>query len=275
MKKEPVFLYKCSDLDKRGEFVIRQGNSSPGILKIQVLAGWCFVACIAMLYSGQPYAENLAISASQVPPYHTDDRTGFEDQVAIEIYNRLGYKISLHDVPPARALTLINDGIDDGSIARNPNLQKNFPNLVQFSEHALERQYVAYTLDPDLEIKKWRDLEDYSVGIVLGWKILERNITQSKSLTKVKNGKLLFRLLKKERVDVVVFNKWGGLQLVDDLGLENVIMLEPPLAARKVYFYLNKRHAELAEKASEALREMKADGTYDRLVDEILLPLSQ
>ena len=49
---------------------------------------------------------------------------------------------------------------------------------------------------------------------------------------------------------------------------------QPPLARREVFFYLHKRHAALAERASEVLREMKRDGSYQRLVEEVLGPLT-
>ena len=92
-------------------------------------------------------------------------------------------------------------------------------------------------------------------------------------MTKANDGEHLFRMLQHDRVDLVVFNRWGGLQLIKDLGLTDVEMIGPPLARRDVYFYLHKKHAELAVKASETLREMKRDGTYRRIFEETLAPL--
>ncbi len=219
-------------------------------------------------------ANSLTLSASQSPPYHTPDLKGLEDQIALEIYRRLGYSVTIYDAPAARALILLNDGIDDGALARNPNMQQRFPNLVQFSEHVLEREYVAFTKSPWVKIDGWESLENYTVGIVNGWKILERNITNSKDLIKVRDGTQLFKILDAGRVEIVVFNKWGGLQLIRDLDLKDVRPVMPSLAAKKVYFYLHKRHADLAEDASEILRELKRDGTYDRLTQETLNPLN-
>lgn len=246
-------------------------NTSTGVSGFKQLL--IFIASMIVLFIHQPaYTETLTINASQVPPYHTPDSMGFEDQLVKEIYRRLGYSITIRDAPAARSLILVNDGIDDGSLARNPNMQAKFPNMVQFSEHALERRYVAFTKLPDLEISGWDSLENYSVGIVNGWKILEKNIKKYKKMTKVRNSELLFKLLENHRADVVVFNKWGGLRLIKELGLQDVRLVEPPFASKKVYFYLNKRHANLAVKASDELRKMKEDGTYDWVAQEVLEP---
>ena len=40
-----------------------------------------------------------------------------------------------------------------------------------------------------------------------------------------------------------------------------------PFASMDHYLYLNREHSMLAEKLAASLREMKADGTWDRLVD--------
>ncbi len=215
----------------------------------------------------------LTISASNAPPYVTPQRTGLEDRLFTEVFRRLDIEVRIYDVPAQRGLVLLNDGQDDGTLARNPGMSKRYPNLVQFSEKALDREYLVYTTLPDIEVAGWDSLAGYSVGIVNGWKILERNITAARALTKVRDGAQLFRLLNEGRVDLVVFNRWGGLYLLRELAIKGVRTIEPPLARREVFFYLHKRHQELAQRASEVLREMKQDGSYQRLVEEALGPL--
>lgn len=216
----------------------------------------------------------LWISASNAPPYSTPDKTGFEDRLFTEIFRRLGIEVRIYDVPSERGLSLLNEGRDDGTLARNAGMAQRYPNLVQFSEKALDREYLAYTKRADIEVTDWNSLAGFDVGIVNGWKILEENITTAGSLIKVRDGAQLFRILDEGRIDLAVFNRWGGLYLLRELGLKGVRALEPPLARRKVFFYMNKRHAALAEQASEVLRQMKLDGSYQRLIDETLGPLT-
>ncbi|MDZ7760731.1 MAG: hypothetical protein U5L00_10805 [Desulfovermiculus sp.] len=49
---------------------------------------------------------------------------------------------------------------------------------------------------------------------------------------------------------------------------EQTGMLEPPLASRNMYLYMHKKHRHLVELLAGALRRMKQDGTYARIVTE-------
>ena len=56
-------------------------------------------------------------------------------------------------------------------------------------------------------------------------------------------------------------------------GLAGIRLLEPPLAQREMYLYLNARHEPLVAQVADALREVKRDGTLQRAFDDILRPL--
>jgi len=241
------------------------------------MMGHVLLLAMFLLASGPAASQSkvLSLNASQVPPFHTSDQQGMEDRLVRELYRRLGFEVQIRDVPAERGLRLLDEGYDDGMLARNPNMQQRYPNVVQFSESALTREYVVFTKTENFEPAGWDSLAPYHVGIVTGWKILERNIKNAASLSTASDGARLFQLLEEGRVQVVVFNRWGGLQLVNDLRLEGVRTLEPPLARRDVFFYLHKRHGDLAARASDELRRMKRDGTYDRIVAETLSPLAR
>ncbi len=234
---------------------------------------FAFLQLVLYLNVSLSWADTLRINASQAPPYHTTQGDGFEDQIAKEIYRRLGYDIEIHDVPAARGLQLLDEGLDDGTLARNPNMSLLYPNLIQIDESVLQRTYVAFTRDPAFVAKTWEDLAPYRLGFVNGWKILERNIQKAASITKVTSGEQLFQLLNTGRIDVAVYNLWGGLMLIREMGLAGIRAAEPPLAQREVFFYLHRRHAAHAVTSAQALRKMKRDGTYDALVKQILEPL--
>lgn len=237
------------------------------------LFGSLFGILVFCLGSSASWADKLRINASQAPPYHTAQGDGFEDLVLKELYRRLGHDIEIHDVPSARGLELLNLGLDDGTLARNPNMSDIYPNLIQIDESVLQRTYIAFTKDPEFVAKTWEELIPYHIGFVNGWKILERNIQNGASITKVTNGRQLFQLLDTGRIDIAIYNFWGGLALIREMGLTEIRAAEPPLAQREVFFYLHKKHAALAIPGARALQEMKRDGAYNDLVNEILEPL--
>lgn len=51
--------------------------------------------------------------------------------------------------------------------------------------------------------------------------------------------------------------------------------LDPPLAVREMYLYLNRRHHALLPLLAGHLREMKDDGTFAALKEESLGPFLQ
>ena len=203
-------------------------------------------------------------------PMANPDFTGFEELLAKEVYKRIGIAIALSHVPSERVLRNANEGIDDAILSRVGGMDTLYPNLVQFREKVMDREYVAFTTRDDITISGWHSLKPYDVAFINGWKIFGRNVGDAKSVTRVRTPEQLFLLLEHGRADVVLISRWAGLQQIKDLGLTNVRMVEPPLATRGNYFYTNKKHAALVPRASAALKAMKEDGTYQRIFEQTL-----
>ena len=60
--------------------------------------------------------------------------------------------------------------------------------------------------------------------------------------------------------------------MIERLGLQSIRVLEPPLATREMFLYLNKKHLPLIPALTKQLRSMKDDGTYDRIFEKTLGP---
>jgi polar amino acid transport system substrate-binding protein len=108
-------------------------------------------------------------------------------------------------------------------------------------------------------------LKDYDVGILTGWKILERKITGTRSLVKLETAEQLFSMLDKERIDVVVVEKLMGLYFIKTMRLDGIDVLQPPFLEGEWFLYLNKKHESLIPELTAAIKSMKADGTYQRI----------
>lgn len=90
------------------------------------------------------------------------------------------------------------------------------------------------------------------------------------SVTKVKNAELLFKLLDSHRTEAVLITKLAGYGMIQKLGLKNMKFVDPPLAVEPNFLFLNKRHESLSPILAQTLRELKADGTYDKIYAEII-----
>jgi polar amino acid transport system substrate-binding protein len=208
-------------------------------------------------------AENqpLILNTSNAAPRSTPDGTGFLDLVVKEALRRAGLSAVISHQPSERALANVNSGQDDGNFARVAGLEGRYPNLVRVPEALTILTFTPFARPPGPRIRDWADLEPYNVGHVIGWKILEDRIPQAKSLTRVKDGDTLFDLLAKGRIDVAVYDLLQGREIIRRGNL-TVVPLDPPLARKEMFLYLNRRHEALVPVLAQTLRDMKQDGTY-------------
>ncbi len=220
-------------------------------------------------------AAPLAINTTGEPPLSNADRTGFHDLLTIEAFSRLGIEITIPRLPAERALINADRGIDDGNLPRIAGLDAIYPNLIMVPESIMDYEFVAFSRHVEFSTTGWETLKPYNVAIIIGWKILEKNVVGVQSLTKVKNQNQMFSLLKLDRADVVIYEKWQGLQTAKAMGITDIHVLQPPLAQRKMFMYLHKKHADLVPKVAAALKQMKVDGTYQRIFDQSLKPLQK
>jgi hypothetical protein len=83
---------------------------------------------------------------------------------------------------------------------------------------------------------------------------------------------LSFRLFStpsiKKRVDYVVYLDKPGQYLLSHNNIDGIIVNKPVLVQAPLYTYLHSKHAKLVPQLSEALKAMKLDGSYQRLVDK-------
>jgi len=214
----------------------------------------------------------LALTTSMTSPLSKVDQTGFYDQILIEAFRRVKQPVKITHLPTERSITNANLGISDGEFPRISDLGRLYPNLLKVPEKIVDFEFVAFTWRDDIQLKNWSSCKPYNVAIVRGWKILEANLADVKSLVKVKNQKLLFALLAKHRIDIVIYSRFEGYEMIKKLNLKSVQVIEPPLAKRAMFLYLNKKHLPLIPKIAKQLKRMKDDGTYDRIFKKTLGP---
>jgi polar amino acid transport system substrate-binding protein len=219
--------------------------------------------------------QTYIFNTSTTEPYANEAGTGFQDLVVAEVFKRIGLKGRVERyVASARALINANEGIDQGVAMRVMGLEKTYPNLVRIDERLIENDFVAYSQDLDFSTDSWQSLEPYVVTLINGWVIFERNLSPTQTKTAVTEPDQMFAMLAKKRVDVVLYERWQGLYRARLSGLA-VRVHEPPLASVDMYMYVHKDYAHLAPKLAQALRDIKADGTYQAIFDLTLTPLLQ
>ncbi|WP_306545920.1 ABC transporter substrate-binding protein [Desulfobulbus sp.] len=241
-----------------------QGRASDFPEKGEVYMKFCTAVLIAICLFSQVLAAEppLVIGTADGVPLSTSDGMGFHDQIVREAFRRIGLQIDIAHLPAERALLNANEGIEKGIYVRIQGLESEYKNLSIVPEKISEYEFVAFGKDPSLRMNGWDSLQNYHVGIVNGWKILEKNIVACKNLTKVKNAEVLFRSLEEDKIDLVVYNKIDGYGMIKELGLQGIHALDSPFATKDMFLYLHKDLDKVILPLAEALKAIKSDGTY-------------
>jgi polar amino acid transport system substrate-binding protein len=243
---------------------------SPGQRRIALKALALALTAPAMAPAAEPVLA-LATGARE-PLVSLPGQPGFVEEMVREAMRRAGYGLRVVPLPHERALQNANAGIEDGDLYRAAGFEKDYPNLVQVTQPLLEQDFVAMSRRADIEVRGWPDLARYSVGYVTGNKILERQLQGVARQTSVRDNPGLFAMLAADRVDVILINRWVGYLAARHAGLV-VRVHEPPLLRLPMFIYLHRKHESLAPRLAKALAEVRGDGTWQRLYDQIIKPL--
>ncbi len=221
-------------------------------------------------------ADKIVLSTGVLAPYTTPDRKGFLDQIVAATFREVGLAAELQIYPTAteRALLNANAGIDDGTALRIGGLEQLYPNLIRVPETLIVNDFVAYSTTLQFATDNWKSIEPYVVSYIIGWKVFEKNVPHAKEITLVRDADQLFGLIGNGRADLALYERWQGLERARALGIK-VHALEPPLARTDMFIYLHKKHEALVPRVAQALARLKKNGSYQRIHDATLTPLTR
>lgn len=204
----------------------------------------------------------VTVSTNNTP----HDRQALHD-LSKEAFRRIGMDFKLVSLPSERSLHSANLGEVDGEGLRIAGLTGQYPNLVQVPERYIGISFVAFAKDATIKLDQgWESLKPHRVAFINGWKMFEANASGARSVSKVDKPEQLFLMLDSGRIDLALYTRADGLALVRNMGLGAIAPVAPALKDVDMYLYLNKKHEALVPKLAQALREMKADGSYNRIL---------
>jgi polar amino acid transport system substrate-binding protein len=242
------------------------------VLRLSVLIVWA--SLLLALPTHAQTADTLVLNTGVRMPYTQPDRSGFLDRLVAEVFQRIGIKAEVQVYEASeRALQNANGGIDDGIAMRIKGLEAQYPNLIRVPEKVIDNDFVAYSRKHNFPTRNWDALAPYHVAHIIGWKVFENNLGEREDVTRVRNVEQLFELLRQDRADVILYERWQGLWWAREMALE-ARLLEPPLATQEMFIYLHRKHEPLVGKVATTLAAMKKDGSNKRIFDETLAPLA-
>lgn len=217
----------------------------------------------------------LAAAFAEVPVVTVSTNNTPLDRKAMEMlsreaFRRIGLEFKLVSLPSERSLKSADAGEVDGEGLRVAGLTTQYPNLVQVPERYVRISFVAFAKDATISLDNgWDSLKPYSVAYITGWKMFEANAAGARAVSKVDKAEQIFQMLDSGRVDLALYTRADGVVLVRELGLRAIAPVSPALKDVDMFLYLHKKHQALVPRLAHALKDMKADGTYNRILSGI------
>ncbi len=191
------------------------------------------------------------------------------DRLLHAALQRLGYNITMDAAPMTYAIQMANSGERDALASQVAGIEAHFPNLVMVPEQLLGVSFPAFArADSNLQLSSWSDLSGLRVGHLFQKTYIINHLP--KDIAGSIQRELFYELhsaLENGECDVIVTSATLNIEPVVGNGVKRVGILE----SQPSYAYLNKKYADLVPAIAQSLREMKADGSYAKIVAGIPL----
>ncbi len=230
--------------------------------------------CLAILFV------MLLINTSFAIPVYADDLSNditfsgsengsiYVDRILYYAFKKLGYKFSIVLQDMASAAVTADSGMIDGLLLSSGGLEEKYPNLVLVNEPLSKAYYTAWTnKGSPLTITSWKDCSGKKIGVISSSPYIERHLPgdiHSKTRYAVLND--LIEALNKHEIDVAIITQFDEKVLTTPMGVTN----HGAFDTSPTYTYLHKKNIKMLPALEKTLREMKSDGTIQKILNNEL-----
>jgi len=202
--------------------------------------------------------QTLVINSAVLESHRTTASFNAQTMI-VEAFNKLGIEVIFRYRPDKRSIVEANSGLVDGEFARISSITQDYPNLLLVPESIADLDIVAFAISPKIELSDYQiNQHNYHIGYLLGWKNIDQLLVDYQHKSGLGDHLTLFKLLAKDRLDVVLFTKTAGQEI---LARQKIMTYQasPSLLAYPVYLILHKKHAKLVSKLAAQLKIIKGN----------------
>ena len=251
---------------------IKQICALPGRLRLAVLLG--------ILFGLFTLASNFAVASNDTglvflgnkniaPVVYLDN--GTPAGVAVDIVHALAKHIpqpvEIRAMDWTEAQALVAQGDADALIQINETEERR--KIYDFSDTLLESQFSIFVSEDRVGISGISSLQGLRVGVEAGGlprQVLEKN--PQILLSVIPNFLEGFKLLNAGAIDAVVVDYRVGSYVVAENKLRNIRIAGDPIAFSYSSIAVKKGNTKLLAAINHALQTIKADGTYQKILDK-------
>ena len=271
---------------------------------IAVIMALCMlVSAVCLFASCDKKDENTLVMATNAafPPYEYKDGdkiVGIDAEIAAAVAEKLGMKLEIVDVDFGAVLTGVAEGKYDMGMAGITVTDKRKESMDFSDTYATGIQVIIVndgssiaTLDdlwnfdenddpvslknPDIKIGVQQDTtgDIYSSSAISGWGFNDLNEDESIKTDRVvryKTGAEAISALKTGKVDCVIIDNEPAKSFVAAKDGIHILEGDNEYAVEDYAICVDKGNTELLAKINQALADLKADGTIDRIINKYI-----
>lgn len=189
-------------------------------------------------------------------------------KVLAKVYGNLGYELDLKTYPPLRADHVFDQGEVDAYLFHEAQWANDHPDAILVNIPIAYDNQVVFTKNKKFTVNGWQSLKPYKIGYQRGMKAVEENI-QGMNIDGSENPPLAFKKLDKGRDDIVVMPIGVGLMMLKRLNITGITVLNPPLKEVKLYHFLHKKNAPLADKVKQGIQTLQNSGELKKITTQV------
>lgn len=170
-------------------------------------------------------------------------------------YRKLGYQISLAQLPSGRSLSMTNAGMYDGELFRIEAVGAEFPNLLKVPVPLARIELKAFTLAARPLAADWQHERKLRIGMVRGFR-LAMDYPVSGQVVLVTSAQQAVQMLLQDRIDVLLDDE-ATIRAVLGPEFSRLQMAPEVLASAELFHFIHRKHQDLLKPLSDALRQLK------------------
>ena len=235
----------------------------------------CFAGCGAKNTDADDNKLVMATNA-EFPPYEYhegDNIVGIDAEIAAAIAEKIGMELEIADVDFDSIIPGVQEGKYDMGMAGMTVTDERLEKVAFSDTYAKGVQVVIVKADG--KIKSLDDVEGKKVGVQQGTTgdiyasdTVENGGYGEENVTKYANGALAVEALKAGKVDCVIIDNEPAKAYVK--ANEGLAILDTEYANEDYAICFAKENTELQKKVNDALKELIADGSVQKIVDKYI-----
>lgn len=188
-----------------------------------------------------------------------------------EAYKLAGIDVRFVKSPGKRSLKLSSSGAVDAELNRIGKIDKNYPTLIKVPTPMYPLTGVAFSNKHDIKVESWTDLNTYAIGVIRGAPFYEKP-TKGMNKTEVETYLQLFKMMEKNRIDIVVGTEFScRLTLKKYFPSSNIVTIGKVLLKVDTYHYLHEKNKDIVPLIDKQLKKMQKSGRILEIVEEQII----